>query len=108
MLKENTHPFSCCVCLVLAGPDTTDTLQSVFLWSFLSNLRASLTVHVLSSLKQHLYVDGTWQIRAANLSGDCQWKRELNRGNFNIQGQHQVFFFTLDLLTLTSLLLQDE
>jgi inner membrane protease ATP23 len=48
------------------------------------------------------------EIRAANLSGDCHWKRELNRGNFNIQGQHQVFFFTLDLLPLTSLLLQDE
>jgi len=30
------------------------------------------------------------EIRAANLSGDCHWKRELNRGNFNIQGQHQI------------------
>jgi hypothetical protein len=61
------------------------------------------------ALSNTLYVDGTWQIRAANLSGDCHWKRELNRGNFNIQGQHQVFFFTLGfLLPLTSLLLQDE
>ena len=30
------------------------------------------------------------QIRAANLSGDCAWKRELLRGNTNIQKQHQV------------------
>ncbi|XP_024363931.1 mitochondrial inner membrane protease ATP23 isoform X1 [Physcomitrium patens] len=29
------------------------------------------------------------QIRAANLSGDCAWKRELLRGNTNLQKQHQ-------------------
>jgi hypothetical protein len=31
------------------------------------------------------------QIRAANLSGDCAWKRELLRGNTNLQKQHQVY-----------------
>ncbi|KAG0584715.1 hypothetical protein M758_3G231100 [Ceratodon purpureus] len=30
------------------------------------------------------------EIRAANLSGDCAWKRELLRGNTNIQKQHQI------------------
>jgi len=30
------------------------------------------------------------EIRAANLSGDCAWKRELARGNTNIQKQHQI------------------
>ncbi|GAQ88292.1 Ku70-binding protein [Klebsormidium nitens] len=30
------------------------------------------------------------EIRAANLSGDCHFKREIARGNFNIQKQHQV------------------
>lgn len=76
MLKENTHPFSCCVCLVLAGPDTTDTLQSVFLWSFLSNLRASLSVHVLSSLKQH-FVCG-WDM--ADSCSQLKWRLPLETG----------------------------
>lgn len=35
-------------------------------------------------------ISKSWQIRAANLSGDCAWKRELLRGHSNIQKQHQV------------------
>ena len=30
------------------------------------------------------------EVRAAGLSGECDWKHELNRGNFNIAGQHQA------------------
>ncbi|GBG92006.1 hypothetical protein CBR_g54101 [Chara braunii] len=29
-------------------------------------------------------------IRAANLSGDCHFNRELLRGHLNIRGQHQI------------------
>lgn len=30
------------------------------------------------------------QVRAAALSGDCNWKYEFMRKNFNIAKQHQV------------------
>ena len=30
------------------------------------------------------------QVRAANLSGDCQFGHEWNRGNFGLKGQHQT------------------
>lgn len=30
------------------------------------------------------------EVRAAALSGDCDWKYEFGRGNFNIAKQHQV------------------
>lgn len=30
------------------------------------------------------------EIRAASLSGDCNWKQELLRGNYGIRKQHQV------------------
>lgn len=30
------------------------------------------------------------QVRAAALSGDCNWKYEFFRKNFNVAGQHQV------------------
>lgn len=33
---------------------------------------------------------GNIQVRAAALSGDCNWKYEFFRKNFNIAGQHQV------------------
>ena len=29
------------------------------------------------------------EIRAAGLSGECDWKQEFNRGNINLAGQHQ-------------------
>ena len=29
------------------------------------------------------------EIRAANLSGDCRWSRELLRGNWRVRGQHR-------------------
>eukprot|EP00191_Tetraselmis_sp_GSL018_P008547 CAMPEP_0177595528 /NCGR_PEP_ID=MMETSP0419_2-20121207/10417_1 /TAXON_ID=582737 /ORGANISM="Tetraselmis sp., Strain GSL018" /LENGTH=324 /DNA_ID=CAMNT_0019087019 /DNA_START=52 /DNA_END=1029 /DNA_ORIENTATION=- len=31
-----------------------------------------------------------YQVRAANLSGDCHWSQEFLRGNFSLQAQHQA------------------
>ena len=33
------------------------------------------------------------QIRAANLSGDCRWSREVMRGFYSFSKQHQVGLF---------------
>jgi inner membrane protease ATP23 len=30
------------------------------------------------------------EIRASNLSGECEWRQELNRGNTNLRGQQRV------------------
>ena len=30
------------------------------------------------------------QVRAANLSGDCNWRMEFDRGNFNFTGQQRA------------------
>jgi inner membrane protease ATP23 len=38
------------------------------------------------------------EIRAVSLSGECQWLKELSRGNFAIAKQHQVCFFNFFLL----------
>mmetsp|Transcript_7271 Transcript_7271/g.10917 ORF Transcript_7271/g.10917 Transcript_7271/m.10917 type:complete len:186 (+) Transcript_7271:77-634(+) len=46
----------------------------------------SCRAHVdLTNLKQHACTE----IRASNLSGECSWTNEINRGNFNLKLQHQ-------------------
>ncbi|GAA99961.1 uncharacterized protein L969DRAFT_96578 [Mixia osmundae IAM 14324] len=42
------------------------------------------------------------EIRAANLSGDCSWKNEVNRGHFSIPRQHQLCVRRRALLSLTT------
>lgn len=39
---------------------------------------------------QNLRHHACTEIRAANLSGDCRWSREITRGHYAISGQHQT------------------
>lgn len=41
-------------------------------------------------LQQQLYNRADSQIRAANLSGDCRWGREIERGRWAFSKQHQA------------------
>jgi hypothetical protein len=45
---------------------------------------------------------GWLQVRAAALSGDCNWKYEFMRKNFNIAKQHQVRFASIAAVGVSS------
>eukprot|EP00474_Spongospora_subterranea_P010609 CRZ11067.1 hypothetical protein [Spongospora subterranea] len=66
----------------LVSQDQTTTASVHELIHAFDHCRAEQDIH---NLVHHACTE----IRAANLSGDCHWRREISRGNFNLVKQHQ-------------------
>ena len=67
-------------------------------WNNLRHHACSEVSRICCYLPQQEQVQSNWflsgipdeQIRAANLSGDCNWSREVDRGFYRFNKQHQV------------------